>query len=302
MLDLSILIVNFNNAYCLKNCLDSIYSHAPEANFEVIVVDNNSADNSVQVVRQNWPVVNVIVNPENRGYVAANNQGIQASRGRYVLSLNNDTVIDEGTLDGLISFMDNHPDVGVCGPKVLNQDGTLQRQCRRSFPTISSSLSYFFRLHRFFPKNKYFGRYLMTHLDDETTAEVDSVSGCCMMVRREVVDRIGALDENFIMYGDDLDWCYRIKRSGWKVCYVSDVRIVHLGGQSSRRLPSQCVLLFFRAMAIFYRKHHAQRHTCITNCVVYVGICLKALLALCANILRKEKVVGTKKPASDSSA
>jgi len=298
MTDLSISIVNYNSRECLKNCLDSIYSGAPTANLEVTVVDNGSSDGSVELLRQAFPHVNVMRNPENRGFVKANNQGIRASAGRYLLSLNNDTIIKDGTLAGLVRFMDEHQNVGVCGPKVLNQDGTLQLQCRRSFPTISSSLFYFLRLHRLFPRTERFGRYLMTQWDCDKPSDVDSVSGCCMMVRREVIEQVGVLDENFIMYGDDLDWCYRIKQSGWRICYVPDVQIVHLGGQSSRSLPWKCIILFYRAMAIFYRKHYAKNHNFVMNYVVYAGICLKAGISLCINILRREKVVGSKKPCA----
>ena len=299
MVNLSISIVNYNNKECLRNCLDSIYSSDPETSLGITVVDNGSSDDSVEVVRQAFPSVTVIENSENCGFAKANNQGIRASRGQYVLSLNNDTVIKNGTLDGLVRFMQEHPDVGVCGPKVLNPDGTLQHQCRRSFPTISSSLFYFLKLHRLFPRSERLGRYLMTHLDDDDATEVDSVSGCCMMVRREVIEKVGVLDENYIMYGDDLDWCYRIKQAGWKVCYVPDVHIVHLGGQSSRRVPGKCVILFFRAMVIFYRKHYAHKHTFIVNGIVYVGICLKAALTLCVNFFRKDKVVGSRKPGTN---
>ena len=295
-MDLSISIVNYNNKECLAACLDSIYSHAPDVSFEVTVVDNGSADGSTELVRRTYPQVRIIDNSENRGFVKANNQGIRASQGRYLLSLNNDTIIQNGTLAGLVRFMQEHPDVGVCGPKVLNQDETFQRQCRRRFPTISSSLSYFLKLHRLFPRSEFFGRYLMTYEDCDKAGEVDSVSGCCLMVRREVIEKVGVLDENFIMYGDDLDWCYRIKQAGWKVCYVPSVQIVHLGGQSSRRLPRRCIVLFYRAMAVFYRKHYASRHTFIVNSLVYAGIWLKAAAALCLNALRREKVVGSKKP------
>lgn len=298
MIDLSISIANHNNKECLQSCLGSIYSHTPETSFEVIVVDNGSSDGSVEVVKQAFPLVNVIENSENRGFVKANNQGIRASQGRYVLSLNNDTVIRIGTLDGLVRFMNEHPDVGVCGPKVLNQDGSLQYQCRRSFPTILSSLFYFLKLHRLFPRSEHFGRYLMTYRDCDRVSEVDSVSGCCLMARREVIDKVGILDENFIMYGDDLDWCYRIKKAGWRVCYVPDVQIVHLGGQSSQRLSHKCIVLFYRAMAIFYRKHYARKHSFIVNYLVYAGIWLKAAVALCVNCLRKEKIVGSKKPCA----
>jgi GT2 family glycosyltransferase len=298
MTDLSISIVNYNNKECLAACLDSVYSHPADVSFEIIVIDNGSCDGSVEFVKQAFPSVKVIGNSENRGFVKANNQGIRASGGRYLLSLNNDTIIKNGTLGGLVRFMQEHPDVGVCGPKVLNQDGTFQRQCRRSFPTLSSSLSYFLKLHKLFPRSEFFGRYLMTHWDCDKGGEVDSVSGCCLMVRREVIKKVGILDENFVMYGDDLDWCYRIKQAGWKVCYVPDVQIIHLGGQSSRRLSGKCIVLFYRAMAIFYRKHYAPRHTFIINSIVYAGIWLKAVVALCVNLFRKEKVVGSRKPCA----
>jgi hypothetical protein len=298
MMDLSISIVNHNNKECLAACLESIYIHAPDLRFEVIVVDNGSSDGSTEFVRQAFPLATVIENSENRGFVRANNQGIRASQGRYVLSLNNDAIIRDGTLGGLVQFMNEHPDVGVCGPKVLNQDGSFQYQCRRSFPTISSSLFYFLKLHRLFPASERFGRYLMTHRDCDEGGQVDSVSGCCLMVRREVIEKVGVLDENFVMYGDDLDWCYRIKQAGWKVWYVPDVQIVHLGGQSSRRLPGKCIVWFYRAMVIFYRKHYAPRHTFVVSWMVYAGIWLKAATALCINALRKDKVVGSKKPCA----
>jgi hypothetical protein len=296
MIDLSISIVNYNNRDYLKDCLDSIYSGTVQTRIEVIVVDNGSTDSSTEVVRQHFPEVKIIENHDNRGFVIANNQGIRASQGRYVLSLNNDTLIENGTLDGLVRFMEEHPDVGACGPKVLNQDGTLQQQCRRGFPTIRSSLSYFLKLHRLFPNNECFGRYLMTHLDEDKTGEVDSVSGCCMMVRRDVIEKVGILDENFIMYGDDLDWCYRIKQAGWKVYYTPHVRITHLGGKSSRKSSYRCTLLFYHAMVIFYRKHYAQDRNCILNSIVCGGIYSKAAAALLINALRREKIVGSRKP------
>jgi GT2 family glycosyltransferase len=265
-------------------------------NFEVIVVDNNSSDGSIDFIKQTFPLVRIIENSENLGFVKANNQGIRASSGCYILSLNNDTIIKNDTFAGLVRFMQEHPDVGVCGPKVLNRDGTFQRQCRRSFPTISSSLCYFLKLHKLFPRSEYFGRYLMTQLDCDKPGEVDSVSGCCLMARKEVIEQVGILDESYIMYGDDLDWCYRIKQAGWKVCYVPHVEIVHLGGQSSRRLSCKCIVLFYRAMVIFYRKHYARQHNFIVNSIVYAGIWLKAAFTLCINLFREEKVVGSKKP------
>jgi len=264
--------------------------------FEIIVVDNGSSDGSVEAIRQTFSSVKVIENSGNRGFVRANNQGIRASHGRYVLSLNNDTVVRNGAFDSLVHFMDEYSDAGACGPKVLNRDGSLQHQCKRGFPSISGALSYFLGLHRIFPKSKVFGHYLMTYLNPDEINHVDSVSGACLMVRREVIEQVGLLDEKFVMYGDDLDLCYRIKKAGWKVYYVPQACIIHYGGQSSRILPYKSILWFYRAALIFYRKHYAKAHSPLVNYSVYGGIWLKALLSLGANLLRKEKIVGSKKP------
>ena len=295
-MDLSISIVNYDGKDYLKECLDSIYSSNSRIDFEIIVVDNGSSDGSVEMVKEKFPSVILIENSKNEGFVKANNKGIQASRGRYVLSLNNDTVILGNALDTLVKFMDNHPDVGACGPKVLNSDGTIQHQCKRGFPTISSTLSYFFGLHKIFPKSKVFGHYLMTYLNPDEVNEVDALSGACLMVRREVIERVGLLDEDYVMYGDDLDWCYRIKKAGWKIYYVPQAKIIHYGGRSSRKSPYKSIKWFYRAAAIFYKKHYAPNNNFIVNYIIYLGICVMALLAIGINILRKEKFVGSKKP------
>jgi hypothetical protein len=296
MVDLSVSIVNYNNKEYLESCLNSIYSNHLKIDFEVIVVDNGSSDGSVEMTKQVFPSVTLIENSRNEGFVIANNKGVRASQGRYILSLNNDTVILDDVLDTLVEFMDKHPEAGVCGPKVLNNDGTIQHQCKRGFPTVSSLLYYYLGLHKIFPKSKIFGHYLKTYLKTDEVNEVDSVSGACLMVRREVIKEVGLLDENFIMYGDDLDWCYRIKKAGWKVYYVPHAQIVHYGGRSSRKLPYKSIKWFYRAAAVFYKKHYAPSNNFIVNYIVYSGIFIKALLALTINFLKKEKIVGSKKP------
>lgn len=294
---LSIVIVNFNAKKFLEECLKSIYDGMKQIPFEICVVDNNSTDASTQMVREKFPNVKLIENERNKGFIKANNKGIMASKGKYVLSLNNDTFILPGALETLTRFMDCHPDAGACGAKVLNRNGSIQHQCKRGFPTASSALFYFLKLHRLFPKSKIFGHYLMTYLDLEKVSEVDSLSGSCLMVRREVIEDVGIMDEDYIMYGDDLDWCYRIKKAWWKIYYVSDAQIIHYGGMGgSRVLPYRNIWEFHRSMVIFYKKHFSKNHSLFVSWLVYSGILLKVIINLAINFLRKEKIVGSRKP------
>jgi len=294
---LSIVIVNFNPEKLLEECLNSIYPGTKGISYEICVVDNNSKDESTKMVRENFPDVRLLENGRNEGFAKANNKGIRGSRGKYVLCLNNDTVVLPGALGTLTDFMDHHPDAGACGPKVLNRDGTIQHQCKRGFPTPMSAAYYFMRLHKLFPKSKRFGHYLMTYVNCDEINEVDAVSGACIMVRRQVVDQLGLMDEDYKMYGEDVDWCYRIKKAGWKIYYVPQAKIVHYGGQTSSRIrPYRNIWEFHRSMAVFYKKHYSANHNLFVNWLVYVGIWLKAIVNLTVNFFRKEKVVGSKKP------
>jgi len=296
---LSIVLINCNGGPYLEDCLRSIYSDssAEKMAFEVVVVDNGSEDKSTAIVKESFPDVRLVENGHNEGFAKANNKGIRASTGRYVLCLNNDTVVLPGALGILTDFMDHHPDVGACGPKVLNRDGTIQHQCKRGFPTPMSAAYYFMRLHKVFPKSKRFGHYLMTYVNCDEINEVDTVSGACMMVRREVIDQLGLMDEDYKMYGEDVDWCYRIKKAGWKTYYVPQARIVHYGGQTSSRIrPYRNIWEFHRSMVVFYKKHYSANHNFFINSLIYAGIHVKAMINLGVNLLRKEKVVGSKKP------
>lgn len=294
---LSISIVNYNAKEYLEQCLRSVLASGCRLPMEIIVVDNHSQDASAQMVREEFPAVTLIQNTRNEGFIKANNKGLRASRGKYVLSLNNDTVVRPGALDTLVDFLESHPESGACGPKVLNPDGSLQRQCRRGFPTPMSAIYYFLRLHKLFPGNRKFGHYLMAHLDPDQVGEVDSLSGACMLVRRDVMDRVGLMDESFTMYGDDLDWCYRIKKAGWKIHYVPQAVILHHGGLGgSRALPYRNIWEFHRSMAIFHEKHYSDSYSFLTNWLVYSGIWAMAGMSLAVNLLRREKIVGSRKP------
>lgn len=297
MPDVSISITNHNTKDFLESCISSAIKSIKKHSCEIIVVDDASVDGSVDMIRKKYPQVKIIKNGTNIGYVRSNNIGMRATSGRYVVSLNSDVIVLDESVDKLIRFMDNNPNAGAVGPKLLNSDGSIQLQARRGFPAMLNSLFYFSGLSRLFPKNKLMGGYLLTYLDDRSTEEVDSLCGAAMMVRREVIERVGLMDEDYFMYGDDIDWCYRMKNAGWKVFYLPDAEIIHYGGRGgSRRQSYRNIFEFHRAMAVFYSKHYAKLYLFPVDWLVYSGIWLKCMVELAKNALRKEKYVGSKKP------
>lgn len=261
--DLGIVIVNYNTRDLLRACLRTVYASRGDFTFEVCVVDNGSTDGSGEMVDAEFPQVRRILNPDNRGYPAANNQGLRllgfpdgADAPRYALLLNPDTELPPDALAKMMAFLDAHPEAGVAGPKLVRQDGSLDLACRRSFPSPEVSFYRFSGLARLFPRSRRFGRYNLTYLDPDQMAEVDAVVGAFMMVRREAIAQVGLLDEGFFMYGEDLDWCYRIKAAGWKVYYNPEVTVLHIKRAASTRNP-RAQVEFWRAMEYFYRKHYA---------------------------------------------
>lgn len=298
MPELSIVITNYNSKQYLQNCLSSIVLELiGHTDNEIIVVDDDSSDGSSTMVKEEYPSVRLLTNSANLGYIASNNKGIKSTFGKYVLCLNNDTVIKKGAVLGLLHFIKAHPDAGAVGPKLLNSDGTIQYQCRRSFPNPLNSLLYFFGLSRLFPKNKVVGSYLMTYLDDKASVKVDSLCGAAIMVTRNVIDSVGVMDKEYYMYGDDIDWCYRIKNAGWNIYYHPESEIIHYGGRGgSRKMPFRNIYKFYRAMAVYHKKHNAANYMLIVNYLVYAGIWIKFVFSVFASIIRKDKYVGTKKP------
>jgi len=204
----------------------------------------------------------------------------------YVLLLNPDTIVPPGALDELVSFMEAHPAVGACGPKLVLGDGSLDLACRRSFPTPEIAFYRMTGLARLFPRSPRFGRYNMSHLDPDLQTEVDSVVGACMLVRGAVVREVGLLDEAYFMYGEDLDWAYRIKQYGWKIMYVPSVTIHHFKRASSRQRPFRSIRAFYAAMRVFHRKHYAATTPAPLNLLIEAGITLKEVWGLGRNLLR----------------
>jgi GT2 family glycosyltransferase len=267
MLDLGIVIVNWNTHDYLQRCLETVYASEGDFAYTVVVVDNASDDDSAQMVRENFPQVELIVTKENIGYPRGNNVGLRhlgyddehvdPAAPRYALLLNPDTEVPSTALYEMVQFMDSRPDVGVAGPKLILSDGSLDRACRRGFPTPLVSFYHYSGLAKLFPHNPTFGRYNMTFADENEELEVDSVVGAYMQVRKEAIEKAGLLDEIFFMYGEDLDWAYRIKESGYKVWYYPTVIVHHIKRAASRK-SKKAQFEFWRAMLIFYRKHFRQ--------------------------------------------
>ncbi len=286
--DLAIVIVNYNTRDLLRDCLKSVYASRGDFTFQVWVVDNASADGSAGMVAAEFPQTQLIESPINGGYAYANNLGLRAAgftdkqtfevsedlRGlswRFALLLNPDTVLPPNALADMLRFMEEHPEAGVVGPRLVRPDGSLDLACRRSFPTPEVSFYRLVGLSRLFPRSRRFGRYNLTYLDEHQTTEVDSVVGAFMLVRGEAIRQVGLLDEGFFMYGEDLDWAKRIKDAGWKVYYNADVSVYHVKRAVSR-YSARAQIEFYRAMRLFYYKHYAHQTPRWLHWLVLAGI------------------------------
>lgn len=288
-MDLSIIIVNYNTKGLLRQTLESVFRSYPKYRFEVFVVDNHSKDGSSEMVRETFPKVLLIENIRNEGFSKANNRAIKVSRGRYILLLNSDTIVLEGTLDTMIEFMGKNPRVGAAGCKVILPGGKLDLACRRSFPTPINAFFKALGLSKVFPKSPLFSQYNLTYLDEDETYPVDCIVGAFMMVRRETIEQVGLLDESFFMYGEDIDWCYRIKKAGWAIYYHPRAKIVHYKGASSEKRKYRIIFEFHRAMVLFYRKHYSKEKVFIVNWLVITGIWLRLVVAVTVNLFKKKR-------------
>lgn len=288
-MDLSIVIVNYNTKELLLQTLESVFMSSGIGEYEVFVVDNASSDGSCTTVQMKFPSVKLICNRVNVGFASANNQALREASGRYVLLLNSDTVVKPDTLDTMLGFMDTNLDVGAAGCKVVKPDGSLDLACRRSFPTVRNSLYHFLRLDRLFPSSRRFGEYNLTYLDENESNPVDCLVGAFMMVRREVIDEVGLLDELFFMYAEDIDWSYRIKEAGWAIWYVAETSIVHYKGSSSAKRPVRMIYEFHHAMLTYFKKHHMAQTWFGFRWLVYLGILASFALMAGKNTIRLQK-------------
>ena len=294
---LSICIVTFQACDYLRECLRSVYKSPPDGKFEIIIVDNHSTDGTTVMLEEEFPEVKLILNPTNMGFTAPMNQALKAGCGEYLLLLNPDTLIQPQAFNRLIAFMEDHPEVGICSPKVLNNDGSLQKPCRRGESRPWAVFTYFLGLSTLFPNSKLFGEYLMSYKDENETHEVAGVSGSCMLIRRKVVSQIGYLDERFFAYQEDADYCFQARKAGWKIYYVPTAQITHFGGQGGSRVqPYRSIFEWHRSYWLYYRKNLAADYFFLFNWLYYLAMLVKLLLALLINLVRREKSAGRQKP------
>lgn len=286
-LELSIVIVNYNVSNFLEQCLNSVFAALKSIPAEVFVVDNNSVDGSQEMLQQKFPQVQLIANTVNVGFSKANNQAIEVSKGRYVLILNPDTVVQEDTFESCLRYMDQHPEAGALGVRMLDGRGRFLPESKRGLPTPAVSFYKIFGLSKLFPKSKFFNRYSLGYLDELQNHEVDVLCGAFMFMRAEALEKVGLLDEAFFMYGEDIDLSYRIQLGGYKVVYFAETKIIHYKGESTKKGSLNYVFVFYNAMIIFAQKHFSKRYAKLFSITIHLAIYLRASLSLLKRIVSK---------------
>jgi hypothetical protein len=292
MLDLSICIVNWNVKDLLKACLGSIYTNTKDISFEVIVVDNNSSDESIRMIKSDFPQVKLIENKTNAGFTKASNQAINITRGRNIMLLNPDTEVIDNALNKMVRFLDSRRDCGALGCKLLNTDGSLQRSCR-TFPTLEVMLYSALFLDSLFPKSRLFGKYFMTWWDFNETREVDQPMGSALMVKKEVLDKVGLFDENIFIWFDEVDLCYRIKKAGFKIFFTPEAQIKHHLSQSFKQWKSvpqifKGSVTWRKSRNYFFKKHKGMPSVFALYAfdILQIAIIIGVLYAIATIILR----------------
>lgn len=284
---LSIVIVNYNVAYFLEQALYSVYKALKNIDGEVFVVDNHSADGSLAMLRNKFPQVKVIANEENVGFAKANNQAIRIASGEFVLLLNPDTVVEEDTFEKCLQFMEETPDAGGLGVKMVNGHGEFLPESKRGIPFPSVAFYKLFGLSKIFPNSQKFGAYHLTYLSNDEIHSVEVLSGAFMMLRKSVLDQIGLLDEDYFMYGEDIDLSYRIIKGGYKNYYFPKTRIIHYKGESTKKGSLNYVYVFYKAMQIFAQKHFSQKNAKLFNFLINCAIWFRASLSVFKRFLNQ---------------
>jgi GT2 family glycosyltransferase len=277
---LSVIIVNYNVRYFLEQALHSVMRATRNLDAEVWVVDNNSVDGSMEMVKTRFPTVKCIENKENLGFSKANNQAIRSSNSRYVLLLNPDTVLQDDTLEKCVAFMDGHPDAGGLGVRMIDGKGQFLPESKRGLPSPAVAFYKMTGLSALFSKSKTFGRYHLRYLDENSVHQVDVLSGAYMLLRSETLEKTGLLDEDFFMYGEDIDLSYRITKAGYQNYYFPDTTIIHYKGESTKKRSANYVKVFYNAMVLFARKHYSSSIAGRLNVFIQLAIYLRASLAL----------------------
>lgn len=272
-MELSIIIINWNTRDLLEQCLDSLFRSTGIQELEVFVVDNASRDYSPEMVKERFPQVHLIANDTNIGFAAANNQAARLSTGEYILLLNSDTIVRSGAIDTLAQFLDNHQRVGAVGARLLNADSSLQYSCS-PLPGLGREFKRMFHL----PGVRQDGYYEMADWDINTSRQVGVLLGACMLIRRKALDQVGLLDEDYFMYTEEVDLCYRIARAGWQLFWVPAAEVVHFGGQSTRQASDEMFLRLYESKLLYFRKHHGRFKSLIYKLILMAASLLRLSL------------------------
>ncbi len=286
-MDISVIIVNYNVKFFLEQCIRSVYQAQDGLEIEIIVIDNHSVDGSVEMIKEKFPGVILIENKENYGFSKANNQGIKIVKGKYILLLNPDTVLQEDTLIKCFQFMESHLDAGALGVKMFDGKGNFLPESKRYLPTASVAFYKIFGLSKLFPKSKIFGKYHLTYLSKDEVHKVDVLSGAFMFIRKSVLDEIGGLDEDYFMYGEDIDLSYRITKAGHNNYYLPDTSIIHYKGESTKKSSVNYVIVFYKAMMIFADKHFSTTYAKFFRFLIYLAIYIRAGISIAYRALKR---------------
>ncbi len=281
-IDLSIIIVSYNVSGFLQNCLKSIIAAKIDHVFEIIIVDNNSTDESSSLIRREFPAITWLQNVKNLGFAAANNQGINQSKGQFILLLNPDTEVSSGSIEALLQVMLDDPSVGACGSKLVNPDGSLQLSCY-PFPTLGNEIIRLHHLEKLFPLTQ----YPMDQWDKSFTYPVDNIQGASLLLRKSALNEVGLLDESFFVYTEEVDLNYRLKKAGWKNVYVPNSVVVHFGGQSTKQNKTEMFLELYKTKIQFFRKHYGATKTTLYKIMLFETSLLRIFIGKILNIFQK---------------
>jgi GT2 family glycosyltransferase len=287
---LSIIIVNYNTYTLTKQTIESVIEKEHPFQYEILLVDNASSDGSIERLQKDFNelilqgTLQIFINEINLGFAKANNIGIRVAIGEYILLLNSDTVVKEDCLEKCLVQMQSDNNIGALGCKVLLSDGKLDHACKRGFPNPKASLYYLLKLYKIDPLK--YGQYNALNLHEDEVGEVDCLTGAFMLMPKDVLNKIGLLDEDFFMYGEDIDLCYRIKDGGYKILYYPNAQIIHYKGGSSKKKRTKVIYDFHKAMWIFYKKHYYRKYNFAVAFLVYIGIQIKYLVSIIKNALK----------------
>ncbi len=290
--ELTTIIVSYQCREAVDRCLRSLEEERVDLAMDVVIVDNASLDGTAEMVAERYPWVTLIQNAENVGFASASNEAIDRTSGPFVLLLNPDTLVPPGAIAKAVDELERQPaDVGMLGVKLVRPDGTFDQACKRGFPTISSALFYFFHLNRIWPRSGRFAQYTAGPLGEDDAGFVDAINGAFMLIRREAATSVGPLDERYWLYAEDLDWCHRFWKRGWKVMYWPGAEVIHWKGGSSGDVRSWALnRAFHRSMWLFYAKHYAPRHSRLLTPLVWTGVWARFVLSALINAVRKPPV------------